>query len=144
MNKMLSRIVFGLLVASSSVVFGQDDLKYDEAVAKAEKENKPLVVLIGSDWCPNCVVMKRDIIVPMCKDGDFKDVVVVTINVDKESDSVVNKLLIVDKSTNEPIRQFPQLVVLCKKRGEWKKYHYDVGSQNKPRILELLKKVFSK
>jgi len=32
------------------------------AVAKAKKENKPILMLFtGSDWCPHCVTMERNV-----------------------------------------------------------------------------------
>ena len=33
---------------------------YDEALAKAQRENKPLLVnFTGSDWCPPCIMLDR-------------------------------------------------------------------------------------
>lgn len=36
-------------------------LTYDEAYKSAQVNGKPLVVLVGADWCPGCVIMKDKI-----------------------------------------------------------------------------------
>lgn len=43
---------------------------YDQAMEKAKEENKPLLVLLtGSDWCPYCIQLEKDVL----KSSSFKN-----------------------------------------------------------------------
>lgn len=141
---MLKRLAFGLFLLGSSFAHADDtDLKYAEAYAKAEKEKKPLVVLIGAEWCASCKTMKSETIVEMKKEDDFKEVVFTVVDVDNIDGEILEGLLIVDEKTKQKIRTYPQIVVFNKRDDAWKKFGLP-GRQSRPRVLELLKKAMFK
>ena len=50
-------LAFGLVAAPKGFIE-----KYDEALQRAEKENKTVFALFtGSDWCPWCVYLEKDV-----------------------------------------------------------------------------------
>lgn len=61
-------------------------LSYNEAYAEAERGEKPLVVMIGADWCPACVQMKKNAIPQAAKDDVFKEVAFTVIDTDRHAD----------------------------------------------------------
>ncbi len=42
---------------------------YQDAYDQADKEGKPLLVLVGADWCPGCRTMKDEMIPELERDG---------------------------------------------------------------------------
>ncbi|MBN2292786.1 MAG: thioredoxin family protein [Pirellulales bacterium] len=57
---------------------------YASARAKTEKTGKPIVILVGADWCPACVQMKKDVMPKIRKQGVLEQVAYATVNLDKE------------------------------------------------------------
>lgn len=110
----------------------EESLNYEEGFAKAEKEKKPLLILIGARWCSSCQVMKRDTLEPMKESGDLKEVVVVLIDKD-EKPELAEKLM-----RGETL---PQVVVFSQQTGNWKRFSL-TGMQSKSRVGELLKRAF--
>lgn len=51
-------LVLALVLFDSNV---ETNIGYDEAYRNAMEHNKPLVVVVGADWCPACVEVKRRI-----------------------------------------------------------------------------------
>ncbi len=112
----------------------ESSLNYEDAFAKAEKEKKPLLILVGARWCASCQVMKRDTIEPMKDSGDLKDVVVVLIDKD-ERPELAEQLM-----RGETL---PQVVVFSQESGNWKRFSL-TGMQSKSRIGELLQRASAK
>lgn len=108
----------------------ESSLNYEEAFTKAEKEKKPLLILVGARWCASCQVMKRDTIEPMKESGDLKEVVVVLIDKD-ERPELAEQLM-----RGETL---PQVVVFSQDSGNWKRFSL-TGMQSKSRIGELLQR----
>ncbi len=105
-------------------------LEYETALAVSQKENKPLVVLIGAPWCASCQVMKRDTIEPMMKSGKLENVVVTF--VDKDAQPELAQQLMKGET-------LPQIVVFAKQPGGWKRFSL-TGMQSQNRMTELLGK----
>ena len=103
---------------------------YDAAYAQAEKEKKPLLILVGADWCPSCQVMKRETIEPMKGSGELSDVVVTV--VDKDARPVLAEQLMRGKT-------LPQVVVFTRDGQGWQRFSL-TGMQTPSRIRELLKR----
>jgi thioredoxin-related protein len=66
MNKMKKFVLVFLLALNITTVFSQSqtlftDKNYDESIAKAKAEKKPLVIFFYAKWCPHCNVMKREV-----------------------------------------------------------------------------------
>ncbi|MEM7479006.1 MAG: thioredoxin family protein [Planctomycetota bacterium] len=103
-------------------------MKYDEAFKKADKEKKPLVILVGAKWCASCQIMKRETMNPMKESGALKKVVVTYVDKDEQPE-LAEKLM--------RGQTLPQVVVYSKKEGKWKRYSV-TGMQSEKRMRELL------
>jgi thioredoxin-like negative regulator of GroEL len=105
--------------------------EYDAACAKAEKEKKPLLVLVGASWCASCQVMKKDTIEPMKGSGELSEVVVAV--VDKDTRPELAEQLMRGST-------LPQVVMFKQDADGWKRYSL-TGMQSQSRIRELLGRV---
>jgi thiol-disulfide isomerase/thioredoxin len=84
---------------------------YDEAYQLANDENRPLVVLIGADWCPACRTMKNATLPRLQRDGGLRDVAYAEVNTDQQS-QLADRLL--------RGNSIPQLVIFYKDDGKWR------------------------
>jgi thiol:disulfide interchange protein len=105
-------------------------LDYEAAFAKAEKEKKPLLILVGAPWCASCQVMKRDTIEPMKEAGELQDVVVTYIDKDARPELAAQLM------KGETL---PQIVIFSKEDGKWKRFSL-TGMQSRKRMVELVGK----
>lgn len=105
-------------------------LPYEVAYRKARDERKPLLILVGADWCPACKTLKSDTIVPMKESGALKEVIYTQLDKDANpelaSEVMQGKLL-------------PQLVVFCQSDTGWKRFSL-TGMQTETRVKELIRK----
>jgi thiol:disulfide interchange protein len=120
--------IFVLAVAANA---NDQESSYAQAYHRAQQENKPLVVLVGADWCPACRVMKSDTIDPMKKDGQLKDVVIA--QVDNDADPELAQKLMGTATT------LPQLVVYTKDETGWKRTAVS-GLQSRGRVRDVIRK----
>ena len=67
-----------------SNALSSQSLTYEQAFRKAQEERKPLLILVGADWCQACKTMKSDTIIPMRDSGAFKDVVFTQLDKDAQ------------------------------------------------------------
>lgn len=103
-------------------------LSYEEAFAKADKEKKPLLILVGARWCASCQIMKKETVEPMKENGALKQVVVTYVDKD-ERPELAEQLM-----KGETL---PQVIVYSKKSGNWKRFSL-TGMQSTTRMAELL------
>ena len=105
-------------------------LTYEEAYAKAESENMPLVVLVCATWCAPCQVMRKELSV-MQAEGELKDVVICVVDND-ERPELASKLVKGDK--------FPQLAVFNRHpvTKAWSKA-VAVGRQSRAIVCDLVR-----
>ena len=103
-------------------------LSYEEAFAKADKEKKPLLILVGARWCASCQIMKKETVEPMKENGALKQVVVTYVDKD-ERPELAEQLM-----KGETL---PQVIVYSKKSGNWKRFSL-TGMQSATRMAELL------
>lgn len=123
-------VAFALLLAVTGANNEAAVPDYDSAYAQAEKEKKPLLVLVGADWCPSCQVMKKETLEPMKGAGELNDVVVTI--VDKDARPELAEQLMRGKT-------LPQVVVFTQDGQGWKRFSL-TGMQTPSRIRELLKR----
>ncbi len=64
MNKLAPSIVFFFVMLFSNVISAQDWMHdYDKALAMAkEKDQKIVLFFTGSDWCPPCIKLERNVL----------------------------------------------------------------------------------
>jgi thiol:disulfide interchange protein len=116
--------------ALSSSDEGDEPLAYEAAYRKAQEEKKPLVVLVGADWCPACKTMKAETIEPMKKSGELKEVVYTQL--DKDAHSELASQVMQGKT-------LPQIVVFSEGENGWKRYSL-TGMQTPRRVKELIRR----
>ncbi|GAB5407070.1 MAG: hypothetical protein Aurels2KO_53010 [Aureliella sp.] len=103
-------------------------LKYEDALKKSQKEKKPLLILVGANWCASCQIMKRDTIEPMQKAGELDNVIVTHVDKDKRPE-------LAEQLMKGPT--LPQVVLFSNRTGAWKRFSL-TGMQSKGRMAELL------
>lgn len=101
---------------------------YEEALAKATKQNLPLVVIVGAKWCDPCQTLKAE----LPKFG-IRDCVITYVDID--DDPALAKQLMVEGE------KIPQIVVFgrANERGPWKRVRA-IGRQTKDRVLEMIQR----
>lgn len=117
------------LLAVLAIFVPQQPLpNYEEAFSQAIQEKRPLLVIVSAKWCGACQVLKRDTILPMCRDRELRDAVVVVVDVDEDPENA-KKLMAGEK--------LPQIVLFNRRTGEkWKRFRME-GRQTREKIKEL-------
>jgi thiol-disulfide isomerase/thioredoxin len=85
---------------------------YQDAYDQADKEGKPLLVLVGANWCPGCRTMKDAKIPELERDGGLSEVVFATVNTDEKPE--LSKRLLRGNS-------IPQLVLFIRNGKGWRR-----------------------
>jgi len=106
-------------------------LTYEQALEQAQKDNKPILIVVGAKWCAACEVMKRETIEPMKSSGELNDVIVTYLDKDQRPE-LAQQLM-----KGETL---PQVVLFSKEKDQWRRLSV-TGMQNKPRLQELLGRV---
>jgi thioredoxin-like negative regulator of GroEL len=103
---------------------------YDYATAfkQSEESGRPLVVLVGADWCPGCRQMKYTTIPELEKKGGLRNVSFAIVNTDRES-ALAGRLM--------RGGSIPQLVMYHKTEDGWKREQL-TGAQSTRRIESFL------
>ena len=127
---MLHVAALTLLAVLIAPTTSDEQIPYDAAYRKAQEEKKPLVVLVGANWCAACRIMKSETILSMKDAGDFKGVVFT--HVDKDVQPEIAQQ-VMQGST------LPQLVVFCEGDHGWKRFSL-TGMQSERRVKELIRK----
>jgi thiol:disulfide interchange protein len=102
---------------------------YEAAYQQAQEEHKPLLIVVGADWCAACKTLKAQTIEPMQHSGKLQNVVVTVVDKDSRPD-LAQKLM---EGT-----ALPQLVVFAQGSEGWKKFSV-TGIQSERRVEELLR-----
>lgn len=107
---------------------------YGEAYREAERTGKPLVILVGADWCPGCNTMKHTVIPALQESGDLAQVSFATVNTDSERE-LASKLM--------QGGSIPQLIVYQKTENGWEREQV-TGAQSVSDTRGLLRRVASR
>ena len=127
---MLHVAALTLLAVLNAPTNSVEQLTYDVAYRKAQEEKKPLVVLVGAEWCVACRTMQSDTIHTMQNAGALKEVVYTHIDKDVQPE-IAQQLM--QGST------LPQIVVFCESDKGWKRFSL-TGMQSERRVKELIQK----
>ena len=84
---------------------------YAEAHKETANTGRPLVVMVGADWCPACQVMKNTILPEMRSRGLLRRVAFALVNLDREHE------LGAQLTANGPI---PQLLLFRRTADGWR------------------------
>ncbi len=85
---------------------------YTEAHKVMKETGRPLVVMVGADWCTACQEMKQTVIPELEKEGVFKNVSFAYVNSDQQKE-LAGKLL--------EGRSIPQLIMFHKTSDGWQR-----------------------
>ena len=113
-------LAFLAVALMASVTNAQQILDYKTAYSKAEKGEKPMLVLVTASWCPPCQRMKQLTFPQLLAKNDLKDCFLANVDVDKQP-KIAKQLL--DALPPEK-KGFPQLLIFEKREGTWyRRYH---------------------
>ncbi len=93
---------------SSTARVAADD--YAAARAKTAKTGEPILILVGAEWCPACVEMKKEVMPEIRKRGILRKVAFANVNLDNEQE------LAKELTDGGPI---PQMIMYRKTRMGW-------------------------
>jgi thiol-disulfide isomerase/thioredoxin len=102
---------------------------YAEAHRDNAETGRPLVVLVGADWCPACRDMKNSALPQVEKDGVLAKVAFAVVNTDRDGE-LAHKLM--------QGSSIPQLIMYRKTNGGWMRQSL-VGSQSPGQIESFIK-----
>ena len=119
-------LTMNILLQAAAVTAGAHD--YATAYRETNESGRPLVVLIGADWCPGCRTMKYTSLPELEKSGGLSKVTVAYVNVDEER-QLASKLM---KGSS-----IPQLIVYHKTETGWKRMQV-TGARAPSEIQSLL------
>ncbi len=85
---------------------------YDQAYKVTNETGRPLVVLVGADWCPGCQTMKRNVIPQLARRGTLASVSFATVNTDQQ-ERLAGRLM--------SGGSIPQLIMYVKTDSGWER-----------------------
>ncbi|WP_442506907.1 thioredoxin family protein [Novipirellula sp. SH528] len=120
------------LVLSSVTSEQQMQQNYASVYKQSIEENKPLMVVVGAEWCPACHVLKDSTIKQMAQTGELDEVCVAVI--DKDQDPELAKQL------TQGENMLPQIIMFTKtESGQWNRRRL-MGFQPKQPVRTLIKR----
>ena len=129
-NLALAAMLQAGILAAEPVSSKSEALTYTEAYAQSQADDKPLVVLVGAEWCPACVTMKKSTIPQLAQNGIFKNVAFTMVDTDQHSE--------IAKQVMEG-GSIPQLIMFHKTSDGWKRERL-TGGQSASAILSFLRR----
>jgi thioredoxin-like negative regulator of GroEL len=126
----------GLILLATSLVSADSSLTkstYQAALQDAEAKNRPLVVLVGADWCPGCRTMKQHVLPALARRGALGGVSVATVDADANQ-AVAHQLM---RGTS-----IPQLIVFSRTASGWKREQL-TGAANEASVEALISRAIA-
>lgn len=102
---------------------------YADAHKVHSETGRPMVILVGAEWCPACVQMKNSVIPQVARRGLLQKVAYATVNTDQQR-TLAKKLM---KGGS-----IPQLIMYRRSGKGWKR-HLLVGKQSPEQIEAFIK-----
>ena len=101
---------------------------YTEAFQTASQNGRPMMVLVGAQWCPACQQMEKNTLPQMRERGLLRRVVFALVDVDRERE--IGRSL----TAGGPI---PQLILFRRTRQGWEN-HRLIGGQTIPDLEQFI------
>lgn len=102
--------LLAIMLASTVMMADSSPTDYKTAYQKAQKGDKPLLVLVTAEWCPPCRVMKQTTIPELMRKNAFQNFHYAT--VDLNADEKLARQLIGNRGV-------PQIIMFEKKDNRW-------------------------
>jgi thioredoxin-like negative regulator of GroEL len=123
-----------MAVVLQAGVAGSSEKTYAEAYYQSTQNGRPLVVMLGADWCPACVKLKNSIMPQVAQTGGLTGIELAYVDVDKEP--ALAKQLVKGGS-------IPQLVRFEKGPKGWESKHM-IGAQTPTKVAQFISGVEEK
>ncbi|HEY4311386.1 MAG TPA: thioredoxin family protein [Pirellulales bacterium] len=81
----MTTISLAFVLQTALVATTANSNTYTEAREKTAQTGKPLVVLVGADWCPACQTMKNSAMPQVARRGALSKVAYAVVNTDHDS-----------------------------------------------------------
>ncbi len=117
-----------MIALCAVTISGSDGETYADAHQTTMKTGKPMLVMVSTEWCPACQVMKRQILPKIRERGLLSRVAFATVNPDQEGE--LSRQLI----GNGPI---PELVMYRKTPRGWIR-RVLIGSQSVEQVEQFI------
>jgi len=102
---------------------------YADAYRDATAEDKPLLVVVGAEWCPACTNLKSSTIRALAQEGELEDVSLAVVDQDAEP-QLADQL--------KRGRMIPQVILFSQRPdGRWKRTHM-TGFQSTGKLRKVL------
>lgn len=119
-----------LAIMMQAAVAGETTTDYSSAFKTATETGKPMLVLVGTDWCPACVTMKQSVIPRLKQAGRLSGVVYTEVNADAQP-TIARKIM--------SGGGYPQLALYRKTKDGWKRKIL-IGVQSESTIKTLVER----
>jgi len=104
---------------------------YEQAQKQAAESGQPLLVLVGTDWCPGCRTMKDNVLARMNSGGKLQKVNYATVNADDQNELASH---LMRGST------IPQLIIFSKQAdGQWHREQI-TGTASESQVAALIER----
>lgn len=123
----------GLVMCVVLQVVGAGDAPatYEQAYREAQANGRPLMVLVGADWCPGCQTMKGGVLARMMRSGKLARVNYAVVNTDRER-ALASRLM--------QGNSIPQLIVFSKTGKETWSRDQITGATGEDSVAALIDK----
>lgn len=116
-------------VALQALILATGASPYKDALKTTEDTGRPLLVLVGADWCPACHAMKNSTMPRLESTGKLRGVAYTFVNTDRDSD-LAGKLM---RGSS-----IPQLVLFEKTPAGWRRAQL-VGAQSEAQVQAFIR-----
>ena len=123
----MTSLALATILQASIIAVGADD--YAAARRETTDTGRPMVILVGADWCPACQTMKNEVVPQVKRRGLLGRVAYAVVNLDRQRN--LGRQLVADG----PI---PQFIMYRKTREGWKRRRL-VGGQNVETVEAFIK-----
>jgi thioredoxin-like negative regulator of GroEL len=104
---------------------------YEQAQKQATSNGQPLLVLVGTDWCPGCDTMKNSVLPKMASRGGLNAVSYANVNAEEETELASHLMR---------GNAIPQLIIFSKRaNGEWHREQI-TGTASEAQVLALIQR----
>lgn len=128
----MNLLALGLAVTLTVGAAPEDN--YHDAYAKMERTGRPLLVLVGADWCPGCRSMKNATIPDLKRNGHLDSLVLAQVNTDREPE-LAKKLM--------RGGSIPQLILFTRQGDSWNRTQL-TGAQDPNQLRAFLNRETAK
>ncbi len=122
----MTSLVAAVVLQASLMAPGEGS--YGEAVRESLTTGRPLVVMLGANWCPACRKLRNSILPQVARNGALEGVAFAYVDVDQQSE--LTRRLAQGGS-------IPQLIRFEQKDGRWSSRHM-IGAQSVKKVTTFI------